>query len=189
MNKLLLSVIITWVFIFFFILAIKSEDSKLYDIKNNAYNIEEKIDDISCKKIYKSGLIEMTINYNNNILTFFPDKWKQFSLSKRCKMQLEYYRNSKMLQATLLKDSMSSKPLDLYIDKEHIIIFSEELEKRKNSNRNGIYIALMFGILVSFINFLVWYYKIRIDKLVQSSNFKWILYFIAIFAIVSYIFT
>jgi len=189
MNKLLSSTIITWVLVLFFIWVLHSEDLKLYNIKNNIYNIEEEIDNISCKRLYKSGLIEMTINYNENKLTFFPNTWKGFSLGKRCEMQLKYYEQSKRFKAILLQGSKNNFPLDLYIDKKHIVIFNEEIEKRKNSNRNGIHIAFTLGILMSFIYFLIWYYKIDMDKIVKSIKFKWILYIIAIFTIISYIFS
>lgn len=187
MNKILISVTITWLFVLVSIWMAQSEYSKLNNFKTRIYHIERQIDNLECKKLYKSGLIEMVIHYNNEQLSYFPSERKNLSLSKRCKMQMDQFGQSKIFKAILLKDWPSNLLLDLYLDSKHVVILKKEIKKRQNDDRLTIVVALGIGIFITVINFFVWYFKIDVNKIVVSKKFQWLLYFIAIYAVLSYL--
>ena len=185
MNKQIISIIITWLFILPIIWFIHSTGIT----KNTSLNkIEGVVSKIECKQKSKrlNGKLYIYYEKNKKNISFWDEHLMRDNFDKGC---IELSKIVKInTRFTAVTTNNTDQVLEVVVGSNTLLEINEEIIKINERKDFAIIISLFIGVVFTFINVIIWFYKLNPDNWIKSSSFQYILYFIAIMAIIRYVF-
>jgi len=184
-NKQILSTIITWLWLLPIIWFI---DSTGITKNTPLHKVEGVISKIECKQKNKrfNGKLYIYYEENKKNISFWNEYLKRENFDKGC---IELSKIVKVnARFTAITTDNPKQVIEVVVGSTTLLEANEEIKKINDSKDIGIIISLFIGGVLTLGNVIIWFYKLNPDNWVKSSFFQYVLYFIAVMAIIRYIF-
>jgi len=186
MNKQILSTIIAWLWLLPFIwFGYSSRITK----NTPLHKVEGVISKIECKQKNKrlNGKLYIYYEENKKNISFWNEYLKRENFDKGC-IELSKIIKANAKFTAIVTDNNPKQVIDVVVGSTTLLKANEEIIKINHHSTIGIIIFLLLGGVITLGNVIIWFYKLNPDNWVKSSFFQYVLYFIAVMAIIRYIF-
>lgn len=181
----MISTVITWLFVLPILWYLQStfitDTTVLHTIKGTISKFE-------CKKKNKRLNGEAYIYYDNNkkVISFQDEDLTNDNFEIRCKILSKQINLNEKFTALSLDDS--NEILGLKVASKTLLDVDAKVSEFNHKNDIFMIIFLCIALVITFGNFIIWAYKLNPDNWVKHPIFQTMLYFVAIMAIIRYVF-
>jgi hypothetical protein len=184
-NKQIISTVIIWLFV---LPALWYLQSTFITDTTILHKIEGTVGKFECKQKDKRFNGKSFIYYadNKKEISFYDNFLRNKNFLERCQELSQQIKVDRKFTAITI--NTYNQVLDLKVGSKTILNFDDKVSEFNHKNNIFIGIFLFIGMGITIMNIIIWFYKFNPDNWVKSSFFQGMLYFIAIMAIIRYIF-